>query len=539
MSPTTEPRATLHAIWQTRPGRRQGDRKIAGVAAAVARRYDIDPVLVRIAFVVAAFYGVGILLYLGAWVALPPDPSDPPRGPFVRRGGAVHPLVLIAAIVAALAGAGSLLSGDPGVLVGLAVLGGLLYVLHQSRSERGLTAGATTSGQVGEAAVAADPAGLVPGAGPPGAGSSGAVAGGSTGAGSSGAGSSGAVAGGSTSTTANPAAMTSSGSRAGVPPGAEQPKPPAWDPLGAAPFAWDLPEPGAAPAQVPARRRSVLTAATIGLALLAGGVTGAIVLADSGFGGVRLIIGVMLAVLGLGLVLGAFRHTGRGLIAVAIPLVLVSYAATAVPVHRWQGAGELHAAPTTLAELAPSYRRTLGEVTLDLRGLNLTPLAAQPPAAPGAPVAGTPSVPGVPVAGTPAVPGAPVAGTPAIPGAPVAGAPLPGAPVPGAPVPGAPAAAPPVPGAPVPGTPVPPGAAAAVRTVVGLEAGEATVLLPPNLAVRVHCHADVGDVDCLGQRGRGQGPAADVTVTDPAGALRPQLELDVTVQAGQVEVHRG
>jgi hypothetical protein len=306
-----------------------------------------------------------------------------------------------------------------------------------------------------------------------------------------------------------------------------QPKPPAWDPLGAAPFAWDLPEPGAAPAQVPARRRSVLTAATIGLALLAGGVTGAIVLADSGFGGVRLIIGVMLAVLGLGLVLGAFRHAGRGLIAVAIPLVLVSYAATTVPLHRWQGAGELHAAPTTLAELAPSYQRTLGEVTLDLRGLNLTPLAAQPPAAPGAqgaPVPGTSSAPGVPVAGTPAVPGAPVPGTPA---------------VPGVPVPGAPAAAPPVPGAPAPGTPAPPGAAAAVHTVVGLEAGQATVLLPPNLTVRVHCHADVGDVDCLGQRGRGQGPAADVTVTDPTGALHPQLELDVTVQAGQVEVHRG
>ncbi|MDT7696920.1 MAG: hypothetical protein QOI75_6287, partial [Pseudonocardiales bacterium] len=81
--------------------------------------------------------------------------------------------------------------------------------------------------------------------------------------------------------------------------------------------------------------------------------------------------------------------------------------------------------------------------------------------------------------------------------------------------------------------------AATVRTVVGLEAGQATVLLPPNLTVRVHCHADVGDVDCLGQRGRGQGPAADVTVTDPAGALSPQLELDVTVRAGQVEVHRG
>jgi len=245
----------------------------------------------------------------------------------------------------------------------------------------------------------------------------------------------------------------------------------------------------------------------------------------------------MLAVLGLGLVLGAFRHTGRGLIAVAIPLVLVSYAATAVPVHRWQGAGELRAAPTTLAELAPSYRRTLGEVTLDLRGLNLTPLAARPPAAPGAPVPGTPSAPGAPVAGTPAVPGAPVPGAPAAPGAPAPGAPAvpgvpapgappavavvpapgtpapgtpapgtpaPGTPAPGTPAPGTPAPGTPAPGTPAPGTPAPPGAAATVRTVVGLEAGQATVLLPPNLTVRVHCHADVGDVDCLGQRGRGQ-----------------------------------
>jgi phage shock protein PspC (stress-responsive transcriptional regulator) len=482
MSPTTEPRATLHAIWQTRPGRRQGDRKIAGVAAAIARRYDIDPVLVRIAFVVAAFYGVGILLYLGAWVALPPDPSDPPRGPFVRRGGAVHPLVLIAAIVAALAGAGSLLSGDPGVLVGLAVLGGLLYLLHQSRSERGLTAGATTSGQVGDAAEAADPVGLVPGAA-----------------------ASSVVPAGATSATANPAGTTSA---SGVSAAAQQPKPPAWDPLGAAPFAWDLPEPGSAPAQLPARRRSVLTAATIGLALLAGGVTGAVVLADSGLSGIRLIIGVMLAVLGIGLVLGAFRHSGRGLIAVAIPLVLVSYAATTAPVRHWQGAGELRAAPTTLSELAPSYQRTIGEVTLDLRGLDLTRLPAP--------------TPGVPAQGGPAQ-GGPVHGAPAAPGAPAARLPAP---------PGAPAV-------PTPGAPAPPGATAAVHTVVRLEAGQATVLLPPNLNVRVHCHADVGDVDCLGQRGRGQGPTADVVVADPGGAPGPQLELDVIVRAGQVEVHRG
>jgi phage shock protein PspC (stress-responsive transcriptional regulator) len=482
MSPTTEPRATLHAIWLTRPSRRQSDRKIAGVAAAIARRYDIDPVLVRIAFAVAAFYGVGVLLYLAAWVTLPTDPRDPPTGLLTRRGGGVHPVVLIAAIVAGLAGAGSLLSGDPGVLVGLAVLGGLLYLLHQNRSDRGLdVAGAAVAG-------AGAPIDLPGGVGAP--------VGASVGA---------SVA--ASSTAVHPG---------GTPPSA----PPAWDPLGAAPFAWDLPEPGPAPGLTPepGRRRSVLTAATIGLALLAGGVTGAIVLAGSGFGGFRLILGAMLAVVGIGLVLGAFRRSGRGLIAVAIPLVLVSYLATTNPVRHWQGAGELRAAPATLDDIAPSYQRTLGVITLDLRGLNLN--------APAGPVRSG-SVPGLPV------PGLPVPAVP-LPGAPV---PAPAAPVPGAPIPTTPGThagvAPAGPANPV----VPPAGPEPVRTVVGLEAGQATVLLPPNLRVQVHCHADMGDVDCLGQSGRDEGPMADVVVAEPGGP--PVLELDVTVRAGAVEVRRG
>ena len=41
--------------------------------------------LVRIAFVVAAFYGVGILLYQAAWVTLPTDPRDPPTGLLTRQ----------------------------------------------------------------------------------------------------------------------------------------------------------------------------------------------------------------------------------------------------------------------------------------------------------------------------------------------------------------------------------------------------------------------------------------------------------------------
>jgi predicted membrane protein len=81
-----------------------------------------------------------------------------------------------------------------------------------------------------------------------------------------------------------------------------------------------------------------------------------------------------------------------------------------------------------------------------------------------------------------------------------------------------------------------------VRTVVSLEAGEATVLLPANANVRVHCHADMGEVDCLGRSGRDEGPSADVEVFDPGVNVpsnsRP-LDLEVTVRTGAVEVRRG
>ena len=73
---TTDVRATLHDMWDTRPIRPQHDRKIAGVGAAIARRYDLDPVLVRVGLVAAAFAGVGVALYIVAWALLPGEPAD-------------------------------------------------------------------------------------------------------------------------------------------------------------------------------------------------------------------------------------------------------------------------------------------------------------------------------------------------------------------------------------------------------------------------------------------------------------------------------
>jgi phage shock protein PspC (stress-responsive transcriptional regulator) len=52
------------------------DRMIAGVAAGAARALGVDPVIVRIAFVLLALLGtVGVVLYLAGWLLIPDERS--------------------------------------------------------------------------------------------------------------------------------------------------------------------------------------------------------------------------------------------------------------------------------------------------------------------------------------------------------------------------------------------------------------------------------------------------------------------------------
>ncbi len=51
--------------------RTRDDRLVSGVSAAVARHLRLDPLIVRGAFVVLAFLGVGVLIYALLWVFLP------------------------------------------------------------------------------------------------------------------------------------------------------------------------------------------------------------------------------------------------------------------------------------------------------------------------------------------------------------------------------------------------------------------------------------------------------------------------------------
>ncbi|MFY9809137.1 MAG: PspC domain-containing protein [Pseudonocardiaceae bacterium] len=319
---------TVRDLWVTRPHRRASDRKIAGVAAAIARRYALDPVLVRVAFVVATVIGgSGILLYLLGWLLLPAE-SDQASGAERRLGrgrnamSAVLTVVLILLLIPAI---GAVLAGRASGVLGLVVALGALVLLHRSRAALGEIPGSERRSPPSGPATPATPATTTPATTP------------------------------ATTTTVE---------------GTDQPAPPAWDPLGAAPFAWDLPEPSAPPAQdtPPRGIRSKVTPITLGLALLTGGLASAFAPGLSAAG----IAALLLGVIGLGLVVGSFMQSGRGLVLLAIPLALLTWVLQAAPAAGFTTGGS-YWDPVTVAQVQQHYGVTLGNGRLDLTGLQVPP----------------------------------------------------------------------------------------------------------------------------------------------------------------------
>ncbi len=349
---------TVKDFWATRPRRPRRGRKIAGVAAGIGNRYRIDPVLVRVGLVVASVYGgAGVLVYLLGWLFLPEqDDQVSPVEALIGKGRSStstgFTLLLCVAMIPVLSWffSGGFVGAFPGWL-GLVVIAGLLFLLHQNRGSVTPVSPSTP-----------DPAPPVPEQPPlppmytvP-----------------------------VSATPMSPEPpVTQQYTRPITPPVAPPPPspppppvaeertgPPAWDPLGAAPFAWDLPEPaGPAPEEPepPARRRkSKVGVTTVGIALVA---AGAMALAMGGWVNGQHIVGVVLAILGLGMVAGAFLRGGRGLIGLAVPLSLAGLALTAVSPDGWDGVGDINAMPTTFAEVQNSYERSVGNVELDLTAL--------------------------------------------------------------------------------------------------------------------------------------------------------------------------
>ncbi len=111
--------------------RSTSDRLIGGVCGGIGRRYGIDPVVLRVVFVVGILVsGVGLLVYLALWLLLPTD-QDTSSNALTRS---VVPLIIGVLLgvgaVAALLGWFGQLGGLAGVVVG-AFLVGLAVWLYQ------------------------------------------------------------------------------------------------------------------------------------------------------------------------------------------------------------------------------------------------------------------------------------------------------------------------------------------------------------------------------------------------------------------------
>lgn len=107
------------------------DRKVAGVAGGLARHLDVDPVILRVVFVVLSFFGgAGILLYGTCWLLVPDERTGEATVRLDERSRTVA-LVVVGAL-AALAVLGDSLGGF-GFPWPLAIIGLVLLVVLSNR----------------------------------------------------------------------------------------------------------------------------------------------------------------------------------------------------------------------------------------------------------------------------------------------------------------------------------------------------------------------------------------------------------------------
>ncbi len=153
----TGPRTTRDEIRDLgRLRRSTHDRKVAGVAGGLARHLDIDPIILRVAFVVLAFFGgAGLILYGACWLLVPEDGSHQAPVQLDEKSRTVALVVL--GVIAALA-----LVGDSWGAYWfpwpLAIIGLIAFVwLSRNGRGRGGTAGAPAGTPTGWVAPAAAP----------------------------------------------------------------------------------------------------------------------------------------------------------------------------------------------------------------------------------------------------------------------------------------------------------------------------------------------------------------------------------------------
>ncbi|MCX4470054.1 PspC domain-containing protein [Micromonospora sp. NBC_01655] len=391
-------------------------RYLAGVCAAIGRATNTDPVLWRVLLAVLGFFGgIGILVYVTAWLIIPGegDTASPVESMLGRGRSSMSPVtVIVLSILVAVSFGYIVTDAFRAVLLGAAILVGGALLLNRERgtfgrgapADRGPVPGVPNPTPPGPVPPVAWPApGLfTPPAGPgrppvgppvPGQPSGAPFAGQWSGApapGQPAAAWATAPAGPATGLPAWPPAGTPTGSLppVGVPttgyPPVAAPRPPAGyrppfaphGPYARGPYAGG-PQPAPPPPRPvkppkPPRERSPLGAVTFSLVFLALGVVAVLDLLDVIHVGAAAYFAAALATVGLGLLVGAWFGRARWLIALGLVTVAALGIATVTESYdRIRGVdGDVTWAPTDRRDLADRYENNFGDAVLDLRGID-------------------------------------------------------------------------------------------------------------------------------------------------------------------------
>jgi phage shock protein PspC (stress-responsive transcriptional regulator) len=319
--------------------RRTSHKMIAGVASGIADTLRVEPVLVRIAFVVLTLFGgLGALLYVLGWLLIPPAGAGESIGmAAARRPAGLRTYVGLALVILAVGILASNLS-DPAVVWAVALIAFGIFLFQQGQEQP-----APPPGPPAPEPPAPD-AGTAPGQ--------------------------------LAASQSAPPAAPPSWSTAPTEPRAWEPPAPAGPPAWGPPPGWrtePLPPPPPPPRRTP-RRRAFLGPLTFGLALV---VTGLATVLDN-LGVIELTLGralaLFLTVIGLGLLVGGWWGRAWGLIPVGlllIPVVALASLADSEPLSG--GFGERLWQPRTTAEVRPVYRLAAGELIVDLSRVRFGP----------------------------------------------------------------------------------------------------------------------------------------------------------------------